>query len=341
MRPARTLLTLVLTAASALSLPALAHADTELWSSDGPATPIAAGYQHLAFSSFDSSTGRYALMIGDRAVTPIAIRKASVKTSRRPFDVSISKLGRTPVVLYSRCANGLRACDIYRYPLAGGRETKVRSVSTRSRDEAYPTLSSIGQLAFVRRATRRVSTGFTSRASTARVQCDQVYVGRAQGRAAARRLDLPLCGEISALVVGQGRAVAIVNGDPKLNPSATVVALRLNGGLAKIRARASAAASGFSPFLALAFSGSSVIASQVGSRSDLLSGFVRFPVPVGRATSTPSASIVGPFAIDGDETFSFRGIPGPTASQATPVARCGSGSDTPCRLVQSTGLPTG
>ena len=349
----------ILLAVTALLSASAAQADTELWSSDGPATPIAAGYGHIAFSAFDRATGRYSLMIGDRATTPVSIHAASVATSRRPFDVAIAKLGRVPVVLYSRCAFGRRGCDIFRYALiGGGGEAKIHAVSSASRDEVQPALTDTGKLVFVRRATRLVSTGFTSRTAKARVPCDEVYVGAVRGTTAPRRLSLPLCSQISALVTGKGKVVVIANGDPNVNPSTTLVALRLNGGVAKIRGRASAGSSGFSPFRALAFSGSSVIASQVGNRPDLQSGFVRYPIPSGGPSATPSPDIVGPFAVDGEETFTFSGRPGPILNGARAGGVCGAGSDAelsplgtpidqiirgeaPCRLVQSTGLPTG
>lgn len=334
MHPARNILTLVLTTASVLAIPAGAAADTELWSTDGPATPVAAASGHLAFSAFDPATKQYTLMIGDRSTTPVAIRPAGVAPSAAPFDVSIGSLNGKPAVLYSRCAESRRRCDIYRHPLNGGSEAKVGTISSRSADEAQPALTGNGRIVFVRRATSLVSSGFTARSPKVRVACDRVYIGDTRRSTPPRRLNLPLCGSVSALVTGQGKAVVIVDGDPETNPSSTVVVLRLNGGLAKIRARASAGATGFSPFRALAFSRYTVVASQVGSRPDLKSGFVRFPIPLGIPNSIPNAGIVGPFAVDGEETFTFVGQP--TAAGGV----CGV-DGIPCRLVQSTGLPTG
>lgn len=346
-----------LIAAGGLTAPVVAHADTELWSGDGAATPIAAGDKHLAFSSYDRATKRYTLMIGDRTSTPVTIRAAEVATSSRPFDVSIGKLGGKAVVVYSRCADGERACDIYRYPLAGGREAKLGAASSRLHDEAHAALTDKGQVVFVRRATRRVTTGFRSRTAITRVQCDGVYVRSLKDSAPPQRLDLPLCGEVSALATSGSKVAVILVGDPVSNPSTTLAVLRLRGGIAKVRGRASAGQDGFSPYAAVAFLRYTVIASQVGNRPGLASGFLRYPIPAGNPVPSPNPNLVGPFAIDGDAIFHFSGRPGSDGYGPTAPGVCGAGSDAilsapgtpedqivrgeaPCRLVQSTGLPT-
>ena len=119
-------------------------------------------YQNiLAWSHYDTATGRYQLMIQPpgQAAAP-----APVPDSVAPFDVDLggSRSG-APTAVYTRCTTPGKApgasdanprpgtgCDIYRYVLGAAAEQHLTQISAPSADERQPTISR-GEIAFIRR----------------------------------------------------------------------------------------------------------------------------------------------------------------------------------------------
>ena len=121
-----------------------------------------ASYENiLAWSHYDTATGRYRLMIQQpgQAAAP-----APIPDSGAPFDVDLggSRSG-APTAVYTRCTTPGRApgakdanprpgsgCDIYRYVLGAAAEEHLTQLSAPSADERQPTVSR-GEIAFIRR----------------------------------------------------------------------------------------------------------------------------------------------------------------------------------------------
>ena len=161
----RTALAAAALAVAALAPAAASAADVAL--EQRPST--VASYQGiLAWSHYDSATGRYQLMIQrpGQAAAP-----APVPATSDPFDVDLggSRAG-TPTAVYTRCttpgapagakdANPRpgRGCDIYRYVLGSAGEYPVGWLSAPKADERQPTIAR-GQIAFVRRENARTET---------------------------------------------------------------------------------------------------------------------------------------------------------------------------------------
>ncbi len=100
-------------------------------------------------------TNQYQLLMrrGDQ------VTASAIAESRRPFDVSLGPDAQDRVVaLYTRCRTVNHGCDVYRYDVQARRESKVASVSSPTRDEAWP-VQWRNHLAFVRRARAYVLDG--------------------------------------------------------------------------------------------------------------------------------------------------------------------------------------
>ena len=196
---------------AALLAPASASADsvvTELAND----TPIAAYGGALAWSAYDASTDRFALVIRQGGVTA----PARTATARRGASTSAS--GRTPAGASSRCTRAVarrpRGCDVYRYDLRTRRQSKLRSVSSPSFDEAWPAQWR-GRIAFARRARTRVISGYDHRPDPRRrgpvLDCDIPYVKTLASRAPSRRLDRSPCGATAGIAI-RGATIVHVSG---------------------------------------------------------------------------------------------------------------------------------
>lgn len=116
-------------------------------------TPVAAHGDVVAVSTYDPATDRYQLAVvrgGQAVALPIAPRAV-------PFDVDAGPAEDGGVVLaYSRCATepanrgpgeGLlpdwstgRGCDVYRYDISTGRESRISGASTGGASEYLPSI---------------------------------------------------------------------------------------------------------------------------------------------------------------------------------------------------------
>jgi hypothetical protein len=137
----RDLTTVAATAAALLVVAAPAGADDTEIATLPSQTSLDALDGHVLWSEQDAATRAWRLV--DRS-NPLP-----VATGPAPFDVDLGHDSRGRLVaVYSRCREALRedganfgrrGCDIFRFSFATGRETKVKSVSSR-RDEYEPTI---------------------------------------------------------------------------------------------------------------------------------------------------------------------------------------------------------
>ena len=145
-------------AVSALvSAAAAAHADV-LIATERAQTTVSAFDGRLVWSSFDPASRAYKLMTrvgGVTSVVPVTPRTA-------PFDVDLGpNRKKHTAAAYSRCSqepalntspirqSTARACDLYEFDFATGRETRLAGASTSGASEVLPSLWK-GRLAFVR-----------------------------------------------------------------------------------------------------------------------------------------------------------------------------------------------
>jgi hypothetical protein len=128
---------LVVAAMGWLAAPATARADRVLAAVERP-TAIRAWDGIGAFSVYDSGAGVYRL-----AVTGLEGPAELVAVAPRvvPFDADVGPdAAMRPTILYSRCARERprRDCDIYRYSLARGVESKVSGADSDAASGVQP-----------------------------------------------------------------------------------------------------------------------------------------------------------------------------------------------------------
>ena len=108
-----------------------------------------------AFSIYDEASGSYRLAISrpGRPVEAVAIAPQPIA-----FDLDVGPdRGGSPAIVYSRCTStGLRprGCDLYRYSLSAGRESKLAGASSPTASETAPTIWG-GRVAWARRSDAR------------------------------------------------------------------------------------------------------------------------------------------------------------------------------------------
>jgi hypothetical protein len=131
-----------------LAAPATARADRVLAAVERP-TAIRAWDGIGAFSVYDSRAGVYRLAItgpeGPPALVALAPRTV-------PFDADVGPdSAMRPAIVYSRCARERprRDCDIYRYSIALGVESKISGADSDAASEFNPSIWR-GQVAWVR-----------------------------------------------------------------------------------------------------------------------------------------------------------------------------------------------
>lgn len=220
---------LLLAALPAASLAAgPAHADTAVAQLDRP-SPIAAQGGVVAWSAYDTPTGRFHLVLQrGLAITPAAIAPATA-----PFDVSLGRdaAGRL-VALYPRCRRpgGARrrpsGCDIYRYDLTTGREELVSEVSRPGRDKGWPAQSG-RRVAFV--ALRGEGPGSRP--------CDVPYVKTLATAEPARRLDRGRCSQTTGLSLRADQIVQVTLGPERDGSLSEVRRLDARGGRMQLLSR--------------------------------------------------------------------------------------------------------
>ena len=125
---------LLVVATGWLAVPTAAHADRTLGAVERP-TPIRAWDGTGAFSVYDSAAGVYRLAVtgpdGPPALAAVAPRTV-------PFDADVGPdLAMRPTVVYSRCERERprRDCDIYRYSITRGVESKIAGADSDAASE--------------------------------------------------------------------------------------------------------------------------------------------------------------------------------------------------------------
>ena len=142
-----------------------ADPDTELAQSNA-LSPVSAYGGSIAYSVYDASSRSYRLALRDRdgVVTQPVVAPRAV-----PFDVDLGPdAGGRLVAAYSRCVteprraalDGFprwstgRGCDLYRYDVAAGRESRITGASSSGSSEFLPSIWK-GEIAFARVYERR------------------------------------------------------------------------------------------------------------------------------------------------------------------------------------------
>jgi hypothetical protein len=131
-----------------LVAPATANADRVLTVVERP-TPIRAWGGVGAFSVYDSIAGVYRLAIAGPAGPPAL---AAVAPRTVPFDADVGPdLAMRATIVYSRCERERTRldCDIYRYSVEDGVESKIAGTDSDAASEFAPSIWR-GQVAFVR-----------------------------------------------------------------------------------------------------------------------------------------------------------------------------------------------
>ncbi|MCA1680379.1 MAG: hypothetical protein LC777_16215, partial [Actinobacteria bacterium] len=299
-------------------------------------TPISAYGGAVAWSAYDAASGRYALVIHQRARTTAA----RMATARRPFDVSLGPdaAGRV-VALYTRCRTATRGCDVYRYDLRARRERRLKAVSSAVFDEAWPAQWR-DRIAFVRRARAHVKDGYDHRPDrTGRgplMACDVPFVKTLSSRTPSRRLDRSECGTTTGVAI-QDATIAVVTdiNQGGAGSESQVRLLRASGAAARILARTTGGEGGYSPFASPNLSRSAVWLTRTGRREGVAQGFLRIGLRDRRLVTVPE----GPFggAIARDERGRFWYIQGPQPDFDS-ESRCAAVLE-PCRLVRASASP--
>lgn len=296
-------------------------------------TPISAYGGAVAWSAYDAASGRYALVIHQRAATTAA----RMATARRPFDVSLGPdaAGRV-VALYTRCRAATRGCDVYRYDLRARRERRLAAVSSPVFDEAWPAQWR-GRIAFVRRARAHVKDGERYRPDpTGRgpvMACDVPFVKAVSSRAPSRRLDRSECGTTTGVAIRDATIAVVTDAGLK----SQVRLLRASGGAARILARTSGGElGGYSPFASPNLSRSAVWLTRTGRREGVAQGFLRIGLRDRRLVTVPEGLTFGD-AIARDERGRFWYIQGPQPDFDA-ESRCAAVLE-PCRLVRASASP--
>ncbi|MGZ8795571.1 MAG: hypothetical protein ACXW0F_13160 [Gaiellaceae bacterium] len=117
-----------------------AYADTSIGTTTRP-TPIRSWAGVAAFSIYDQRASGYRLAVSRQGGPPEILPVAAQATA---FDLDVGpNTAGSPAIVYSRCASAgtrLRGCDLYRYSLSAGRESKLVGPSTRNASETAPTI---------------------------------------------------------------------------------------------------------------------------------------------------------------------------------------------------------
>ena len=126
----------------------MAHADRVLGAVERP-TPIRAWDGIGAFSVYDSGAGVYRLAVTgpDGPPTLVAVAPRTV-----PFDADVGPdAAMRPTIVYSRCEREQprRDCDLYRYSIARGVESKIAGADSDAASEVHPSIWR-GNVAWVR-----------------------------------------------------------------------------------------------------------------------------------------------------------------------------------------------
>ena len=193
-------------------------------------TPVGAYGGARAWSAYDTTSGRYRLVV--IAAPGAAPAHAPIPSARQAFDVSLGPdTNGDPVALYTRCSrsNGTRGCDIHRYDIRLRSERRL-AFSRLIADEAWPVQWG-ARVAFVRRH-RSGGRGEID-------DCDVPYVKTVSSTAPPRRLDRGSCGTTTGMSIRRDRIIQVTFGSP---PRATrfesqVRRLSAGGGAVKVLAR--------------------------------------------------------------------------------------------------------
>ena len=117
-----------------------ASADVPLGTTKAP-TPIRSWSGVAAFSIYDEAAGSYRLAISRNGGPPEILAVAAQPTA---FDLDVGpNSAGSPAIVYSRCAatgRRPRRCDLYRYSLSAGRESKLAGASSPDASETAPTI---------------------------------------------------------------------------------------------------------------------------------------------------------------------------------------------------------
>jgi hypothetical protein len=117
-----------------------AVADTAIGTTTRPTT-IRSWGGVAAFSVYDEASSRYRLAVS-RDGGPPEVLAVAAQPVAFDLDVGPNKAG-SPAIVYSRCATTgtrPRGCDLYRYTLSSGRESKLVGASTENASETAPTI---------------------------------------------------------------------------------------------------------------------------------------------------------------------------------------------------------
>jgi hypothetical protein len=146
----RLLIGALVTALACLAMGGVAEAET-LIATTPPPTAVRSWGGVAAFSLYDGATQAYRLAISRNGAAPeLPVAAAQLG----PFDVDVGPdQNGSPTLVYSRCAmqtlTRRRGCDLYRYSLTDGKESRIAAASSRNASEVAPTIWR-GQIAWVR-----------------------------------------------------------------------------------------------------------------------------------------------------------------------------------------------
>jgi len=104
-------------------------------------TPIRSWGGVAAFSLYDQASGGYRLAVSRHARPPELLAVAAQSTAF-DLDVGPDEAG-SPAIVFSRCASTgprPRGCDLYRYSLSTGTESKLAGASAPNTSETAPTI---------------------------------------------------------------------------------------------------------------------------------------------------------------------------------------------------------
>jgi hypothetical protein len=138
--PSRLLTALCIAGLSSAAMSANAVADTPIGTTTRP-TPIRAWDSVAVFSLYDAASGGYRLAISRNGGPPEVLAVAAQPTA---FDVDVGpNRSGSPAIVYSRCTSTgqrPRGCDLYRYSLSAGSESKLAGASSPNASETAPTI---------------------------------------------------------------------------------------------------------------------------------------------------------------------------------------------------------
>jgi hypothetical protein len=136
----RLLATVCIAGLGSVTMSATASADAPIGTTKAP-TPIRSWGGVAAFSIYDEAVGSYRLAISRNGAPPEMLAVAAQPTA---FDLDVGPdSAGSPAIVYSRCAPAggrPRGCDLYRYSLSGGRESKLAGASSPDASETAPTI---------------------------------------------------------------------------------------------------------------------------------------------------------------------------------------------------------